>query len=204
MKKTCLCLAAAASVVALLFASACGGLDIFKGNKTYYETTMEFYVRPKKEGADDQFVVYGEYSQNVMNNMIKLLNSEMFTEELMQGMDGVPPLKDEKGEFTQEYEAWIETSEGKTLFSRLRECVKYTAELDESDEIEPTEKARGFIYVILSVPEEFGRDFAESLLPVVADKTANFVEQNMIVPTGYDSTLCLKISRLDELTEVKK
>ena len=204
-KKTCVSLAIAFGVFTLLFTSACGSVgDMLKSKKTYYEATVEFYVRPKKEGVDEQYEVYGEYSQNVMNNMIKLLNSEMFTEELMQGMDGVPTLKDENGEITEEYEVWIESAEGKKLFSRIRECVEYSAELEKSDPKDQAEKARGFIYVVISVPESIGRAFAENLLPVVSEKTVYFVEQNMIVPSGYDGTLCQKLSRLDEITEVKK
>ncbi|MBQ8320454.1 MAG: hypothetical protein IJX81_06200 [Clostridia bacterium] len=55
-------------------------------NTHYYGTEMQFYVNPKEkeEGANEStYGVYGAYGRNVMDNMIKLLESDLFTEQLM-------------------------------------------------------------------------------------------------------------------------
>ena len=56
-------------------------------NVDYWGTTVEFYVNPEKPkkptGNGSQYGVYGAYGRHVMDNMIKLLESESFTERLM-------------------------------------------------------------------------------------------------------------------------
>ena len=60
----------------------------------YYGTTVEFYVNPKPDddvkNNDSQFGVYGAYGWHVMDNMIKLLSSESFAEEMLLGDNGLP------------------------------------------------------------------------------------------------------------------
>lgn len=55
-------------------------------NIHYYGTEIQFYVNPKEkeEGANEStYGVYGAYGAHVMDNMIKLLESDLFTEQLM-------------------------------------------------------------------------------------------------------------------------
>lgn len=56
----------------------------------YYGTTVEFYVNPENptnsNNSESQYGVYGAYGRHVMDNMIKLLESESFTEKLI--LDG--------------------------------------------------------------------------------------------------------------------
>ncbi|MBE7077531.1 MAG: hypothetical protein E7377_02365 [Clostridiales bacterium] len=66
----------------------------------YYGTTVEFYVNPEKpKGATgnlasttggSQYGVYGAYGRHVMDNMVKLLSSESFAEQLMLEENGLP------------------------------------------------------------------------------------------------------------------
>ena len=64
----------------------------------YYGTTIEFYVNPEKpretSGEGSQYGVYGAYGRHVMDNMIKLLESESFTEKLLLGGQPLPDKKD--------------------------------------------------------------------------------------------------------------
>ena len=63
----------------------------------YYGTKVEFYVNPKKAGGSDaesQYGVYGAYGKHVMDNMVKLLNSEIFTELLILNGEPLPVAKD--------------------------------------------------------------------------------------------------------------
>ena len=55
-------------------------------NTHYYGTEIQFYVNPKEkeQGANEStYGVYGAYGAHVMDNMIKLLESDLFTERLM-------------------------------------------------------------------------------------------------------------------------
>lgn len=59
----------------------------------YYGTEVSFYVNPKKAGENDsesQYGVYGAYGKHVMDNMVKLLNSESFTELLILNGEKLP------------------------------------------------------------------------------------------------------------------
>ncbi len=60
-------------------------------NIDYYGTEVQFYVnpeRPKQTASSEgsQYGVYGAYGRHVMDNMVKLLGSESFTEQLI--LDG--------------------------------------------------------------------------------------------------------------------
>lgn len=67
----------------------------------YYGTTVEFYVNPETPESDDgsennsQYGVYGAYGRHVMDNMVKLLNSESFTEQMILNGNPLP----EKGKW---------------------------------------------------------------------------------------------------------
>ena len=59
----------------------------------YFGTTIAFYVNPQKDENSDQeseYSIYGSYGENVMDNMVKLLSSELFAETLMLDKEGLP------------------------------------------------------------------------------------------------------------------
>ena len=60
----------------------------------YWGTTIEFYVNPEKPkqtaGEGSQYGVYGAYGRHVMDNMVKLLESESFSEQLMLNGHDLP------------------------------------------------------------------------------------------------------------------
>ena len=68
----------------------------------YYGTEVQFYVnpeRPKQTASSEgsQYGVYGAYGRHVMDNMVKLLSSESFTEQLILDGSIVPaPSTEEK------------------------------------------------------------------------------------------------------------
>ncbi len=62
----------------------------------YYGTKIEFYVNPdnpKDTTEESQFGVYGAYGVHVMDNMVKLLASESFTEYLILEGNPLPSIK---------------------------------------------------------------------------------------------------------------
>ncbi len=75
-------------IVVLLAGVLVGGATgaLLTMNTHYYGTEIQFYVNPKEkeEGANEStYGVYGAYGAHVMDNMIKLLESDLFTEQLM-------------------------------------------------------------------------------------------------------------------------
>ena len=66
-----------------------GGFAVIKTrNVDYYGTNVEFYVNPENPETSmndngSQYGVYGAYGRHVMDNMVKLLTSESFSEQLM-------------------------------------------------------------------------------------------------------------------------
>lgn len=84
-------------ILVLLIGGVLGG--VFAVWKTvdvnYYGTTVEFYVNPEKSkddvsGMESQYGVYGAYGRHVMDNMIKLLGSESFTERMILTGEALP------------------------------------------------------------------------------------------------------------------
>lgn len=70
-----------------------------------YNCRLTFYVHPENPTEDNnqiesQFGVYGVYGRYVMDNMVKLLESEMFTEQLILNGETLPKFKYDAGEIT--------------------------------------------------------------------------------------------------------
>lgn len=64
-------------------------------NVNYYGTTVSFYINPRLDRAsstevESQYGVYGAYGMHVMNNMVLLLSSELFSEQLLLEENGLP------------------------------------------------------------------------------------------------------------------
>lgn len=78
-----------------------GGFGVLTSfSEKYYGTSMEFYVNPTKEGAqvegNSEYGVYGTYSRPVMDNIVRLLASDSFSEQLLLNENGMPKFYDEK------------------------------------------------------------------------------------------------------------
>ena len=88
----------------LILVLLCGGLlggaigFATSYNVYYWGTNMEFYVNPVRPKQDDEtgltggstYGVYGAYGKHVMDNIIRLLNSESFGELLILNGDVLP------------------------------------------------------------------------------------------------------------------
>ena len=132
----------------LILVVICGGLAgagfaIWRTiDVNYYGTTVEFYINPESRDAEDgtenisQYGIYGAYSVPVMDAMVRLLNSDAFTERLMLKGAMLP----EKGEWTNASEAslgldaLIDTAQGKldeaTAAKALADSKRAQAEAD--------------------------------------------------------------------------
>ena len=87
-------------ILVLLCGGLLGGAVGFASsyNVYYWGTTMEFYINPVRPDKDDEtelgggstYGVYGAYGKNVMDNIVRLLNSESFTELMILNGDLIP------------------------------------------------------------------------------------------------------------------
>ncbi len=79
-------------IIVVLAAAVVGaGLGVLRTyDKKYYGTKLEFYVNPHRASSvenDSQYGVYGAYGIHVMDNIVKLLSSELFAEQLLLELD---------------------------------------------------------------------------------------------------------------------
>ncbi|MBQ8291021.1 MAG: hypothetical protein IJX88_00735 [Clostridia bacterium] len=165
-------------------------------NTDYYGTSAEFYVNPKKteEGTtenDSQYGVYGAYGRHVMDNIVKLLSSDFFAEQI--ALVGTENNNTPPNGLT--LEQWRQTAKYKTLVNRIKRSVSYSY-YDESEE-DVDDLAKSFIYVRISVLND--KEFAEELFTKVRIALPAFVTANMAVPTGYSGTNCIFISTLSKV-----
>ncbi|MBQ8295793.1 MAG: hypothetical protein IJX87_05110 [Clostridia bacterium] len=84
-------------ILVVLIAATCGAVfAVWRYHDVkYYGTRVEFYVNPEKPNdgtntSNAQYGVYGAYGRHVMDNMVKLLASESFAEQLMLEENGLP------------------------------------------------------------------------------------------------------------------
>lgn len=98
-------------ILVLLIGGVLGGcFAVWKTiDLNYYGTTVEFYVNPEKPkdssaNNGSQYGVYGAYGRHVMDNMVKLLASESFTEKLLLNGEPLPIAED-----------WVKTEDEKKL-----------------------------------------------------------------------------------------
>ncbi len=90
-------------ILALLVGCVLGsGFAVWRTyNVNYYGSSVEFYVNPEKdnsaESGESQYGVYGAYGRHVMDNMVKLLSSESFIEQMLLNGERLPTEKDDFG-----------------------------------------------------------------------------------------------------------
>ncbi len=103
-----------------------GGLAIIRTiNIDYWGTTVEFYVNPEKKNnqtdgsspggnaaGGSQYGVYGAYGRHVMDNIVKLLNSEIFAETLILN-----------GELLPEKDVWVNKASADEVALKLNDKI---------------------------------------------------------------------------------
>ena len=184
-------------------------------NVNYWGTTVEFYVNPYKNADDEdsgnsgnssQYGVYGAYGRHVMDNIVKLLSSESFSEFLIDGVTETTEFGEEivsspmhnipqKMGLNSKGERYM-TNEYKNFLKKVNNAVTFSY-LEEDAGTDANNLARSFIYVNISVSND--KEFAEELLKSVKNVVPWYVEKNMTIPTDYDGTNCQKITVLEEI-----
>jgi capsular polysaccharide biosynthesis protein len=198
-------------------------------NVDYYGTSSEFYVNPVKKVSDEKdetYNVYGAYSKYIMDNMIKLLSSDIFAEKIALGAGELPPTGindavDEKiAEANEAITAWQEaTSETKAEALKAKNTAVKNAVLEwrktnhykalvsrikasvsytyyKGEQSNVDSMAKSFIYVSISVLND--AKFATTLYERIKLVLPEYVMEYMPNPdpSVYDSTNCVLISTL--------
>ena len=215
-----------------LFLALLGGLIIGAGigasnswGINYYGTSAEFHINPIPAEVEDStntsnsiFGSYGAYGSQTMDNLIKLLNSDLFAETLALGKSDLPPkgisanldkLIDEataEGLTEDEYaekvetaiEAWRETNNYRVVITRIKKSVEFSY-YEETDSADMVNLAKSFIYMDIRVLND--STFAEQLFARVKQVLPGFVENKMPVPKpDYIGTNCTYVSTLSRVT----
>ena len=188
----------------LILVFLCGGIVggvagvVTTYDVNYWGTSLEFYVNPDAPISQDGQVtsnstygVYGAYGRHVMDNIVKLLSGESFTEEMMKNFDNAPTEKYlPDGRINPEYKAFL---------YKIRNSVKFSYIAEEEDLEDAINLARSFIYVNISVLGDENKEFANELVDCVRKSLVPYVEENMIVPDGYKGTSCTEITTVSEI-----
>ena len=158
---------------------------------------MEYYVSPDdpKEADGNDYVSFSGYPRSVLNNMVVLLQSDIFTELLF-----VPIVPTEAKEgLTEE-----EMAEVEEIISVYKASVTYSYE-NKKDEVDGS-LIHSYIYAEIAVLKdgEKSREQAEYIRKQILDILPLYVEQNMPLMGGYNGTMCKKITRTDEIVEFEK
>ncbi len=190
----------------------------FDYNQYYYGGTVEFYVNPKKSEDETGEKIYGAYGQTAMNDMVRLLNSQLFAEYLYLDENGLPEdtsseeldakienakilledqtlSKKERAEIVEIIlDEWRTLDTYKELIKVVEESTTYSHTLNSDDK---NATASSFIVVEVSVLNN--EEFANDLFTRVKAGVESYVEKNMFVPPDYVGTRCRKVTNLDQV-----
>ena len=93
--------------------------------------------------------------------------------------------------------AWAKTAKYKQALSKYSSAVSFSYLKEGENATESNNLARSFVYVKISVLNQ--ESFAKELLETIKVVVPNYIEERMVVPTGYDSTNCQRITRSDDI-----
>lgn len=178
-----------------------------------YGTQLEFFVNPTKttsaaaasaqdektlvlpmEGESDENSdsssgtgngVNGAYGKTLMETMMLFLSTEVFAEELMQGMPDSPTVKwDSNGNVKADYLAYLLKVKYAVSFS----CSGLSE--DGTQNSTASASASSFVYVKISVVGDHNQTFAKELLKQVKVKVPEVIRRELHIPDGYTDTEC--------------
>ncbi|MBQ7923870.1 MAG: hypothetical protein IJ329_01035 [Clostridia bacterium] len=83
-----------------------------------------------------------------------------------------------------------------TELTRIVSAVSYSY-YDETMDVDADDLARSFIYVNISVLNDL--EYAQALRLLLIEAVPEYIVEKMPIPSGYDGTNCIRISRTDEV-----
>ena len=190
-------------LIVLLASIVAGGVfgALITLNQDYYGTEIWFYINPKEklsDGEDTTYGVYGSYGDNVMDTMTKLLESDLFTEQLVEGWNRTPVKLLDDGSLNPKYKAFIYA---------LKHTIEFSYDTTQEKAAGSSNTlAKSFIIVnieLLADDEELVT-FAEELLVRLRNYVPEYVTRHMIVPSGFEGTNCKEITTISEIEHLNE
>lgn len=190
-------------LIVLLASIVAGGVfgTLITLNQDYYGTEIWFYINPKEKLSDEEdstYGVYGSYGDNVMDTMTKLLESDLFTEQLVEGWNRTPNKLLDDGSLNPKYKAFIYA---------LKETIEFSYDSTQEKATGSSNTlAKSFIIVkieLLADDEELVT-FAEELLVRLRNYVPEYVTRHMIVPSGFEGTNCKEITTISEIEHLNE
>ena len=190
-------------LIVLLASIVAGGVfgALITLNQDYYGTEIWFYINPKEKLSDEEdstYGVYGSYGDNVMDTMTKLLESDLFTEQLVEGWNRTPVKLLDDGSLNPKYKAFIYA---------LKETIEFSYDTTQEKATGSSSTlAKSFIIVnieLLADDEELVT-FAEELLVRLRNYVPEYVTRHMIVPSGFEGTNCKEITTISEIEHLNE
>lgn len=190
-------------LIVLLASIVAGGVfgALITLNQDYYGTEIWFYINPKEklsDGEDTTYGVYGSYGDNVMDTMTKLLESDLFTEQLVEGWNRTPVKLLDDGSLNPKYKAFIYA---------LKDTIEFSYDTTQEKAAGSSNTlAKSFIIVnieLLADDEELVA-FAEELLVRLRNYIPEYVTRHMIVPSGFEGTNCKEITTISEIEHLNE
>lgn len=190
-------------LIVLLASIVAGGVfgALITLNQDYYGTEIWFYINPKEKLSDEEdstYGVYGSYGDNVMDTMTKLLESDLFTEQLVEGWNRTPVKLLDDGSLNPKYKAFIYA---------LKDTIEFSYDTTQEKTAGSSNTlAKSFIIVnieLLADDEELVA-FAEELLVRLRNYVPEYVTRHMIVPSGFEGTNCKEITTISEIEHLNE
>ena len=185
-------------ILALVLGALAGGFYGYYTKVDYkvYGTTLQFYVNPRdddKVETESIYATYGSYSTNVMRNIINLLESEMFSANVLDGMI-------ERGSVTGVDKVYTKdpgtgeivtpdnlTDAQKNWLNTISNAVAFSFNADGNI-------AESFIYVSINIDgtndNQAGILLASKISKQIQISVPEFVKENMPRPSDYEGTNC--------------
>ncbi len=180
------------------------GLVSTKSVETY-GTQINFYVNPVKEKSESQ-IINGTYGVEVLKGASTLLMQDYFAELLLLDENGVPmPDTTEEVDALRDAArtAWEQgasdaedlTEDALDAFRTTSQYVSLIQQIRSALSVFYDEEATSFIYVQIKVPNN--KALAEFVYRQLCEKVPEYLVESLPLPTGYDKTICTKMSLID-------
>lgn len=166
-------------LVVVIGAIVGGGLAVIRTiNIDYWGTTVEFYVNPEKKNSQtdensssgSQYGVYGAYGRHVMDNIVKLLNSEVFAERLILN-----------GETLPEKDVWVNVNNEDEVALQLNDKIDaaHAAQTDANDK----QAAADAMHALVTTP---AAEYTEKTNNLNIEWKAYRTEYNTALSTSFN------------------
>ncbi len=149
----------------------------------YYKNNYD--EDPKYASLQEKFNTWSDLNErgNAKANEIKIMQDDL---------SEMRKVRDDK--LNVALSAWRQTAAYKDSLYKFRESVSFSYLEDDAKAEDAADLARSFIYVSINVLGDANKTFAEDLMARIQVQVPDYVEENMVIPSGYSGTRCIEIT----------